>query len=251
MNLFKLGVNAAFILRKYGVRIIREQELLPERALSQKKEFLEQARAIYNRHLDQTREQTALLKKKYEKPVFGKVPIWNLIELMARCVDPSDPALYCTSQLVHTLQVLEGLERDGIRDRDFLIAGLVHDLGKVLLLTGEAPENVVCFNTPIGDYEDGIGLDNCTFQWNHEEFIYSRLKDFVPEHVARLIRYHGICIPECERLMSERDRLFADRYLRVFEKYDKGTKSIYHLPKNGLESYRPLIEEAFPEPILF
>jgi len=250
-RLFKLGLNAAFVLRKYGVRVSREQELLPEDALRQKNEFIERARLIYNRHLGQTRETAAALYKKYEKPVLGKTRVWNLIELLAQCVDPSDPALFCVSQLVHTLQVADGMERDGIRDVDLLLAGLIHDLGKILLLTGEAPENVVCNNMPIGNHEKGIGLDNCIFQWNHDQFIYSRLKDSVPDHVAWLIRYHSVYIPACEQLMDERDRNYAERYLHVFERYDKGTKSIYHLPERATDRYRALIEDAFPEPVVF
>ena len=86
------------------------------------------------------------------------------MELLAQCVDPSNPVLYCVTQVVHTLQVVESMERDGIEDADLLLAGLVHNLGKVLLLTGETPENVVCSNTPIGCYPAGIGLNNCVFQ---------------------------------------------------------------------------------------
>ncbi len=251
MTLFKLGVKAAFVLQKYGICISRDPEFLPEKVRHRKNQFLDQARMTYERHLDQTKEMVAALNKKYEKPVFGRVRVWNLMERLAQCIDPSDSTLYCVSQLVHALQVVAGMERDGIQDKDFLITGLIHDLGKILLLTGEAPENVVCFNTPIGRYEKGVGLANCVFQWNHDQFIYSRFKDFVPDYIAWLLRYHSIYVPECEHLMDERDRMYTQRYLRVFEKYDKGTTSLYHLPKNGIEKYRALIEDTFPETILF
>ena len=161
MTLLKLGVKVAFRLQKYGICISRDPEFLPEKARHQKSQFLDQARMTYERHLDQTKEMVAALNKKYEKPVLGRVRVWNLMERLAQCIDPSDSALYCVSQLVHALQVVEGMERDGIQDKDFLIAGLIHDLGKILLLTGEAPENVVCFNTPIGHYEKGVGLVYC------------------------------------------------------------------------------------------
>jgi len=251
MTFLKLGLHATFTLQKYGIRISREQERLPEEARQHKRAFLEQARRTYTRHLEQTQETVAALDKQYEQPAFGRRRVWDLIELLAQCVDPTDAALYCVSQFVHTLQVLEGMERDGIQDSDLLITGLIHDLGKLLLLTGEAPENVVCFNTPIGNYEKGVGLANCVFQWNHDQFIYSRFKDVVPDHIAWLLRYHSIYVPECEHLMDERDRLYAQRYLSVFAKYDKGTKSLYHLPKNGIEKYRTLIEDTFPKAIRF
>jgi len=251
MKFFQLGVNAAFILRKHGIYIVREADPLPEESWQQRKEFLEQARIIYKRHFKQTTDTITALQKKYERPVFGKVRLWRLMELLAQCIDSSDPTLYCVSQLVHVLQVVDGMERDGIQDTDLMLTGLIHDLGKILLLTGEAPENVVCLNAPIGDYEKGVGLDNCIFQWNHDQFLYSRLKDAVPDHVAWLLRYHSIYIPECEYLMNQRDRIYTERYLHVFQKYDKRTKSVYHLPRNGIEKYRGLIEERFPQPIVF
>jgi hypothetical protein len=251
MNLFKLGVNGAFLLRKYGIRVLREHEPLPRESRRQKREFLERARVIYNRHLNQTTETVAALERKYEAPILGDMRMWDLLALLARCVDPSDPALYCVSQLVHSLQVVSGMEDDGVQDVDLLLSALIHDLGKILLLTGEAPENVVCGNTPIGDHEAGIGLDHCVFQWNHDRFLYSRVKDLVPDHVAWLMRYHGIYVPECEHLMDERDRRYTERYLRVFQKYDKGTKSVYRLPTVRLEKYRALIEDTFPKAIVF
>ena len=247
----KLGVRAAFALQKHGVRITRDREFLPEKARQQKNQFLDRARIIYEHHLDQTEDLVSALQKKYERPVFGRVRVWSLMERLALCVDPSDSTLFCVSQLVHALQVVDGMERDGIQDKHLLVAGLIHDLGKLLLLTGEAPEHVVCVNTPVGRYGEGVGLANCVFQWNHDQFVYSRFKDWVPDHIAWLLRYHSVFLPACEHLMDERDRLYMQRYLRVFERYDTGTKSPYHLPKNGIEQYRTLIEEAFPEPIVF
>ena len=88
----------------------------------------------------------------------------------------------------------DGLERDGMRDPNMLVAAITHDLGKVLLLMAEAPEHVVGMTAPIGPHLQGIGLDNVVFQWSHDEFAYSRLRDHVPDHVAWLLRYHSILI---------------------------------------------------------
>jgi hypothetical protein len=245
MKLLKQALKA--VLEKSGYHI---QTLTPERAFH-KQEFIKSAQDIYRRHWKQTKEDLAALKKKYENPVFGKVRAWSLMERLAQCVDPSDPSLYCVNQQIHTLQVVEGMEKDGIDDPDLILAGLIHDLGKVLLLTDEEPENIVCLNKPIGSYEKAVGLENCFFQWNHDEFVYSRLKDYIPDHVAWLIRFHSICISESEPYMDEKDRDYTERYLRVFRKYDEGTKSVFNLPKNGINKYRNMIEKTFPNPILF
>ncbi|HEV2057193.1 MAG TPA: inositol oxygenase family protein [Methylomirabilota bacterium] len=214
-------------------------------------EFAREARAVSERHWRQTRETVATLKQKYEQPVLGRQRVWDLVEKLALCVDPTDARLYCTSQLIHVQQIVAGMERDGVNDPDMLIAAITHDLGKVLLLTGEAPENVVGMNAPIGRYPAGVGLDNVVFQWNHDEFIYSRLKDYLPDHLAWLLRYHSIEIPLTRPFMDASDRAYLERYLLPFRKYDQGTKSACVLPpRTILEKHRDLIEGAFPRSIL-
>lgn len=212
--------------------------------------FRETARAICARHDAQTLDTVAGLRRKYAQPILGKVPVWNVIEKLAQCIDPSDERLYCVSQQVHVLQILETMEQDGVATPDLVLAALLHDLGKILLLTGEAPENVVCFNHPIGEYDAEIGLDNCVFQWNHDEFAYSRLRDYLPDGVAWLIRYHSIDRQSCEKYMNARDRHYAAHYLSVFSRYDHGSKSPYYLPKRRIDDYRHVIEDALPREIV-
>ncbi len=220
-------------------------------AVRERLAFSERAKAIIEQHRAQTAETVKALERKYSAPVLGKVQVWDLLERLSQCVDPTDSGLYGTSQLVHVLQVLEAMEDDGITDRDLHLAALVHDIGKLLLLHGETPDNVVCMNTPIGEYPAGVGLENCVLQWNHDEFAYSRLTGHVPDHVAWLVRYHSVMLGECAPLMNARDRDWAQRYLVPFQKYDQSSKSPYEVPRKSLADYRELIEELFPQPILF
>jgi hypothetical protein len=213
--------------------------------------YVDNAIGVRDRHVAQTVEDVAALRRKYQAPVFGKVPVWDLVEKLAQCIDPADRRLFCTSQLVHVLQILEEMEADGVASEEFMLAALVHDLGKVLLLTGEAPENVVGMNDPIGSYEPGIGLENCVLHWNHDEFAYSRLKDYLPDGLAWLVRYHSINRASCDPYMNARDRAFAARYLDPFQRYDHGTKSPYFLPKRRIEEYRHVLEKALPSSIVF
>jgi hypothetical protein len=213
--------------------------------------FLENALAVSQAHEEQTLESIRVLGRKYETPVLGSVEPWQLLERLAECIDPTDIGLGCASQQVHTLQVLESMEMDGIEDEGLFIAALLHDIGKILLLTGENPENVVCLNNPVGKYLTGVGFDNCVFQWNHDEFAYTRLKDEVPDHVAWLIRYHSINMKDCQPLMDERDRRYAELYLRPFQKHDQGSKSPYRLPVRSLSYYRARFEAIIPQRILF
>ena len=216
-----------------------------------KADFWSRAQPIERRHQAQTEATVEALRRKYEQPLIGDVRVWDQIQRLALCIDPTDSQLYTTSQLVHVLQVIEGMAHDGIVGEDFLLAALVHDIGKVLLLTDEDPANVVCTNTVIAAPGPGAGLDRCTFQWNHDEFGWSRLHPFVPDHVAWLVRYHSIDLEQAEQFFDERDRDYADRYLRVFARYDHGTKSAHLRPSISLDSYRDLIEATFPDPIPF
>lgn len=238
------GRTVNSVLRRHGLEVRR---LDSEAATA----FRTNSDVISRRHRAQTQATVRALTKKYEAPVFGRVRVWELIERLAQCIDPTDCKLFCTNQQVHVLQMLEGMESDGIHDHDLVLAVLIHDLGKLLLLTDEDPANIVCMNTPIGVHEDGVGLDECTFQWNHDEFGYSRFKDHVPDHIAWLIRYHSMNLNDCAPLMDTRDQRYAEQYLRVLTRYDHGTKSPFNLPKRRITEYREVIEEAFPTPIVF
>jgi hypothetical protein len=214
-------------------------------------EFRISARSITFRHLAQTEDQVAALERRYARPVFGVVKVWDLVQQLAACVDPADVDLYNTSQLVHVLQVLESMEDDGVSDPQLQLAAILHDLGKLLLLADEAPENVVSINRPIGSYSPGVGLENVTFCWNHDEFAYSRFKDYLPAHLSWLIRYHSIDIDASRPYMNALDHERVEQYLIPFRQHDLGSKSPYHLPKLRLEAYRDLVEDAFPDPIPF
>ncbi len=98
------------------------------------REFADEALAVSERHWKQTHQTVAALKRKYEEAVFGRQGIWELVEKLALCVDPTDGELYGASQLIHTRQVVAGMERDGVSDPDFFLAAITHDLGKVLWL---------------------------------------------------------------------------------------------------------------------
>jgi hypothetical protein len=214
-------------------------------------DFWSRAQPIERRHKAQTPAAVAALKRKYADPLIGEVAVWPLVERLGQCIDPSDCRLFCATQLTHVLQVIEGMAHDGITDHDLLLTALIHDLGKLLLLTDEDPANVVCMNVPVGAHEPGIGLDQVTFQWNHDEFAYHRFKDRVPDHVAWLIRYHSIDPESARPFMDDRDTDYTTRYLDVFRRYDHETKSAHLRPSIRLDDYRDLVEDAFPQPIPF
>ena len=215
-------------------------------------EFDVNARKIVELNHRQTKEDVLALKRKYEGQVLGKFRVWELLQKLALCVDPTDTTLQCTSQYMHVCQIVAAMERDGELDDSMLLVALLHDLGKVALLANEAPENVVCFTRPVEEREPGTGLDNVVLQFGHDEIAYQRFKDEVPDHVAWMIRYHSTLAGRVEPYLDARDREYEDRYLAKFRKYDLGTKSPSFLPNpSNLERYRDFVETRFPTPILF
>jgi len=213
--------------------------------------FAERAAPILERHRQQTIEHVDALRRKYAKPIFGKVRVWELVERLGSCVDPTDQRLFCASQQVHVLQMLDAMEAEGNATHAMLLVALTHDLGKVLLLTGEEPADVVCMNQPVGEYEEGVGLDETIMQWNHDEFAYERLRDHIPDELGWLIRYHSVDVHAVSNLMDESDLERTERLLLPFAHYDHATKSPFHLPSGTITKYRDLIEEAFPRRIRF
>ncbi len=213
--------------------------------------FVTRASGIVERHREQSIEQIEALRRKFDKPVFGKVRVWDLVERLGSCIDPTDQRLFCASQQVHVLQMLEAMEHDGTDTPDMVLVALIHDLGKVLLLTDEDPANVVCMNGPVGHQDQGAGLDAAVIQWNHDELAYQRLKEYIPEDLAWLIRYHSLEVEAASSLMDERDLDRTERLLIPFARYDHATKSPFNLPPANITRYRDVIEEAFPRRIRF
>src|SRR3981189_2514524 len=77
-----------------------------------------------------------------------KKSIWEMAEYLNTLVDDSDPDTDLT-QIEHLLQTAEAIRKDG-HPRWFILAGFVHDLGKVLCLYGEPQWAVVGDTFPVG-----------------------------------------------------------------------------------------------------
>lgn len=229
----------------------RENGLDPEVEQAIDLRFHIEADRVQTLHARQTREMVVALKAKYEYSVFGPVRVWDLVEKLARCVDCTDTRLFCASQWLHVQQTLATMEQDGVDDPDMHLIAILHDLGKVFLLSGEVPENVVCGSNRIGEYAPGAGLEQMIFQFGHGELIYSRVRGHVPDHVAWALRYHSLDLHENLVYMSPHERELFDKYVVAFRRFDLYSKSPKWVPTLDMTKYRELIEAYFPQPILF
>jgi Myo-inositol oxygenase len=127
-------------------------------------EFKERAFTISKRSRLQRQEEVIALKKKYQQPIFGEISVERLLELQAQIIDPTNVLMFTGSQLTHTLQVLESMEKAGITDREFLATTLIHDLGKLAIFKGEKWEK------PRGRRQNSLGRECPRFRLGELHF---------------------------------------------------------------------------------
>src|SRR6202035_5674327 len=99
-------------------------------------------------HTNQTLDFVRQKKQQYLAKQKSQMSIWEAMEYLNTLVDDSDPDTDL-SQIEHNLQTAEDIRRDG-HPEWFQLAGLVHDLGKVLWLWGEPQWAVVGDTFPVG-----------------------------------------------------------------------------------------------------
>jgi inositol oxygenase len=212
----------------------------------------------------------------------GRKSIWEALEYLNTLVDESDPDTDL-SQIAHLLQTSEAIRADG-HPRWFILAGLIHDLGKVLCLYGEPqwavvgdtfpvgcrfsdkivfpdffehnPDTQVArYQTRLGIYEEGCGFSNVMMSWGHDEYIYHVTKDFMPIEAQYMLRFHSFYPAhrehEYEYLMDDQDH-DNFKWVNTFNEYDLYTKS-NETPNVGelRPYYEDLIAEFFPQEIAF
>jgi inositol oxygenase len=210
----------------------------------------------------------------------GKKSIWEMAEYLNTLVDDSDPDTDLT-QIEHLLQTSEAIRRDG-HPRWFVLAGFVHDLGKVLCLYGEPqwavvgdtfpagcaysdqivfPEffdanpdkQVAEYQTKYGIYEPNCGLDKVHLSWGHDEYIYSVTRNYLPEEALYMLRYHSFYAAHrhgaYRHLMNDHDVQMFD-WVRKFNPYDLYSKGADRPNWNEIKPYyEDLVAEFFPPKI--
>ncbi len=233
----------------------------------------------------QTYEYVLRMKKKYltfERPM----DIWEMMDRLNVLVDVSDPDLNLPN-VIHLLQSAEGLRAEGRPDWMQLV-GLIHDLGKAMYLFGsdedgtsqaeqwglvgdvfvvgcKLPDSCVYpafnalnpdmadarYNTDLGVYTEGCGLDNVHLAWGHDEYLFQVLTNHpdnkIPEAGMAMIRYHSF-YPwhtggSYRQFMTPKDEQYLE-WIRDFNKYDLYTKSPVVPVLADLKSYyAPIVEK--------
>ena len=98
-------------------------------------------RFYQDNHRHQTLEFARAKRAHFGKRNTRTMGVWEACEFLDTLIDDSDPDTRL-SQIEHCLQTAEAIRADNHPDW-FVLAGLVHDLGKVLCLFGEPQWAVV------------------------------------------------------------------------------------------------------------
>ena len=211
-----------------------------------------------------------------------EMPIWDAFEFLNELVDDSDPDTDL-SQLQHLLQTSEAIRADGHPDW-MVLTGLMHDMGKVLCLFGEAQWAVVgdtfptgCaysdkivypeffqnnsdntnskYNTQLGVYEKNCGLRNVTMSWGHDEYVYQMMKGHLPEEGLYMLRYHSFYSWHREgayqHLLDDHDKEML-KWVKLFNPYDLYSKVPEAPNWEKLKPYyQSLIDKYLPATLKF
>lgn len=208
-----------------------------------------------------------------------QMTMWQVAEQMDSFVDASDPDTQ-QSQIVHALQVAEAMRKNGLSE-EWIVAGFIHDFGKILYTFNEPQWAVVGDTFPIGCkfsdtivyhdffkdnpdffdprlnslygiYKPQCGLDNVHISWGHDEYLYQVIKDTtLPEEIKYAIRYHSF-YPWHNKgayhyLMNEKDHEML-KYINLLNSYDLYTKIDEAIDIQALlPYYQELLQKYFPE----
>ena len=210
------------------------------------------------------------------------MPVWDAFQFLNQLVDDSDPDTDL-DQFQHLLQTSEAIRRDGHPDW-MVLAGLMHDMGKVLCLFGEPQWAVVgdtfpvgCkysdkivypeffelnpdatderYNTKYGVYTPNCGLRNVSLSWGHDEYVYQMMKPYLPEPALYMLRYHSFYSQHrdnaYDHLMDAHDHEMFE-WVKLFNPYDLYSKNPTPPDWPSLKPYyESLVKKYLPETFKF
>lgn len=233
-----------------------------EKDLSKFREYLDSDTAVKATYTEQHTKQTVAFniaaRERFRRESRDHMTIWEAMEKLNTFIDESDPDT-SLSQIEHLIQSAEAMRRDDC-PRWMICTGLIHDLGKLMFFYGAEgqwdvvgdtfpvgckfsdkivyPETFTAnpdyhnpkYNTELGIYERGCGMDNVMLSWGHDEYLYLVVKDqsTLPDEALAMIRYHSFYPWHTEsqymQFMNEKDhRMLAA--VRRFNPYDLYSKS--------------------------
>jgi len=209
-------------------------------------------------HVNQTVEFVQERNAYYGKFDKRKLGVMDALFELNKLIDDSDPDVDVPNS-AHAFQTAERIREKHPNDDWFHLVGLIHDVGKVMALWGEPQWATVgdtypvgcqsgpsilfreqfdkCkdskderYNTKLGMYKEGCGLEKVMMSWGHDEYMYQVLahnKTTLPDEGLYMIRYHSF-YPwhqggDYDYLCNEKDRKMLP-WVKEFNQFDLYSK---------------------------
>uniref|UniRef100_A0A8C7SED3 Inositol oxygenase n=1 Tax=Oncorhynchus mykiss TaxID=8022 RepID=A0A8C7SED3_ONCMY len=190
----------------------------------------------------------------------AQMEVMEAVISLDQLVDESDPDVDFPNSY-HAFQTAEGIRREHPHKDWFQLVGLIHDIGKIMALSGEPQWAVVgdtfpvgcrfqngivfrgstfvdnpddknpAYNSECGIYKPNCGLDNVLMSWGHDEYLYRVMKFnkcTIPEEGLYMIRFHSFypwhSHGDYMHLCDDKDMRMIP-WVREFNKFDLYTKT--------------------------
>ncbi|XP_064598022.1 inositol oxygenase-like [Liolophura sinensis] len=244
-------------------------------------------RSYRHMHQKQTLKFATEKKQEWCQLNHARMTVMEALEALNSLMDESDPDAD-VSDGIHAFQTAEGIRREH-PDKDWLqLTGLIHDIGKIMVLWGEpqwavvgdsypvgcAPSDAIVFgresfagnpdldndtlNTKLGIYEENCGLSDVTMTWGHDAYLYHVMRQntcYLPEEAYYIVRFHSFypwhTSGAYDYLCNNKDREMLSWVLE-FNKFDLYTKSPNIPDLDELTPYyQGLIDKYLPGKLRF
>lgn len=227
---------------------------------------------------------------KYTKFDHGKYTIQQVLSMMDKFVDPSDPDLTNVPNSVHAYQTAERIRKAHPTNYEMQVCGIIHDLGKILYHFGEQGYDIVgdtyvvgcqfgksivyyddlvtlnsdydhvVYGSPNGIYQPNCGIENLTLSFGHDEYLYQILRHnkshMMTNKYMNVIRFHSF-YPwhtggDYKQFMRDGDEIILQDVLQ-FNQYDLYSKTDddFVLTEDIKRYYDDLLDLYFPDPLKF
>ena len=200
------------------------------------------------------------LKEKYLK-FNAKTNFWTLFASLDNITDLSDPDTSLPNS-IHALQTAEAIRRTKLYPEWMELCGLIHDMGKILYLSGndadgtsktsqwalvgdtfitgcDIPDDIILpeynkYNkdhNKINKYNKQCGLNNCEVSFGHDEYMYHLLKKNnhkMPVEAEYIVRYHSLYLyhsSESYDYLLNDDDILMKNIVQDFNQYDLYSKN--------------------------
>lgn len=210
-------------------------------------------------HKNQTLQFVKDKMEKWCKFDHAEMSVLEALETLSTFLDECDPDVDIPNAM-HGFQTAEGIRKAHPDKEWFQVAGLIHDIGKLMAVWGEpqwcvvgdtfpvgcAPSKHIVFdakffadnpdmkdeklNTKFGIYTENCGLENVLMSWGHDEYLYQVLKAntcHLPDEALYAIRFHSFypwhMSGDYNYLCNNKDMEMLP-WVKEFNKFDLYTK---------------------------